>query len=57
MGCLFGIMCGMFALGGITSNIKCVLEGLVAGKLAYEIIDRIPLIKLDDPETRSIGNL
>ena len=57
MACFFGIVFGIFALGGATPNIKCVLEGLVAGKLAYDIIDRVPVIKLDDPEAKSIDNL
>ena len=28
---------------------KSITEGTVAGKMAYDIIDREPLIKLDDP--------
>jgi hypothetical protein len=30
-------------------NIKTVTEGRIAGKTAYEIIEREPKIKIDDP--------
>lgn len=34
-----------------TPNIKAVTEGRVAGKMAYEIIDRVPSIKLEEPNS------
>jgi ATP-binding cassette subfamily B (MDR/TAP) protein 1 len=34
-----------------------VTEGRVAGKTAYEIIDREPKIKLDDPQSKPIGEV
>ena len=45
--CFYGIVFGVFALGMSTPNIKAITEGLVAGKSAYEIIDREPNILLD----------
>lgn len=42
MSCFFGIIFGIFSLGAASPNIKAVVEGRVAGKLAYEIIDRKP---------------
>lgn len=49
MACFFGIVFGVFSLGMATPNIKAVTEGRVAGKLAYDIIERVPKIQLDDP--------
>lgn len=48
MGCFFGIIFGIFALGQASPNIKAVVEGRIAGKLAYEIINRDPIIQMDD---------
>lgn len=42
MSCFLGIVYGMFALGLATPNFKAITEGKIAGKLAYEIIDRKP---------------
>ena len=42
MSCFFGVVFGVFSLGMATPNIKAVTEGRVAGKMAYEIIDRKP---------------
>ena len=57
MSCFFGIVFGVFALGMATPNIKAITEGKVAGKLAYEIIDRKPMILLDDPAYADIGHI
>ena len=48
--CFFGIVFGVFYLGMATPNIKAITEGKLAGKIAYDIIDRSPKISLDDPE-------
>jgi len=34
----------MFSMGMATPNLKAVAEGRVAGKMAFDIIDRKPLI-------------
>jgi ATP-binding cassette, subfamily B (MDR/TAP), member 1 len=47
--CFFGIVFGVFSLGAATPNIKAITEGTVAGKMAYDIIDRKPKILLDEP--------
>lgn len=49
MSCFFGVVFGVMSIGMATPNIKAVAEGKVAGKMAYDIIDRIPKIPLDDP--------
>jgi hypothetical protein len=49
LSCFFGIVFGVFSLGVATPNIKAITEGKVAGKAAYDIIDREPKILLDDP--------
>lgn len=57
MSCFFGVVFGVFSLGMATPNIKAVTEGRVAGKLAYDIIERVPKIKLDDPSAKPVGEL
>lgn len=44
MACFFGIVFGMFSLGLAGPNIKAVAEGKAAGKVAFDIIDRVPSI-------------
>jgi ATP-binding cassette subfamily B (MDR/TAP) protein 1 len=44
LSCFFGIVFGMFSIGMATPNIKAVTEGRVAGKMAFDIIDRKPSI-------------
>lgn len=42
LSCFFGVIFGMFSLGMAGPNIKAVSEGKVAGKMAFDIIDRKP---------------
>ena len=42
LSCFFGIVFGMFSIGMATPNLKAVAEGKVAGKMAFDIIDRKP---------------
>jgi len=35
----------MFSVGMATPNLKAVAEGRVAGKMAFDVIDREPAIK------------
>ena len=42
LSCFFGVIFGMFSLGMAHPNIKAVAEGRVAGKIAFDIIDRKP---------------
>lgn len=46
--CFFGVIFGMFSVGMATPNMKAVAEGRVAGKLAFDIIDRRPNIDQDN---------
>jgi Ni,Fe-hydrogenase maturation factor len=45
---------GVFSLGMATPNIKAITEGKVAGKMAFDIIDRKPLIILDAKNAKRI---
>mmetsp|Transcript_8767 Transcript_8767/g.6511 ORF Transcript_8767/g.6511 Transcript_8767/m.6511 type:complete len:126 (+) Transcript_8767:984-1361(+) len=45
----------MFCLGMAAPNIKGIGEGLVAGKMVFDIIDRKPSIIIDDPNARKIN--
>jgi len=47
MSCFFGIVFGVISLGMATPNIKAVVEGRVAGKMAYDVIERKPKIHID----------
>ena len=44
-------------MGASGPNVKAIFEGKIAGKLAYDVIDRKPKITLDDPEAKSVRNL
>ena len=57
MACFLGLVYGIFSLGLATPNFKALTEGRVAGKMAYDIIERTPSIKLDDPNAKSVDNL
>lgn len=50
LSCFFGVVFGMFSVGMAIPNIKAITEGKVAGKMAFDIIDRIPKIDQDDPK-------
>jgi len=45
----FGVFFGMIALGGLAPNIQGLAAAKASGKKAFDIIDRIPQIKIDDP--------
>ncbi len=49
MSCFFGVVFGVMSLGMATPNIRAITEGRVAGKVAYDVIDRKPKILIDDP--------
>jgi hypothetical protein len=44
LSCFFGVVFGMFSVGMATPNLKAVSEGMAAGKMAFDIIDRKPAI-------------
>jgi ABC-type multidrug transport system fused ATPase/permease subunit len=48
MACFLGIVYGAFSLGLAAPNFKAITEGKVAGKMAYDIIDRVPDIISND---------
>ena len=45
----FGVLFGMIAIGGLGPNIVAFAESKAAGKRAFDVIDREPGIKIDDP--------
>lgn len=45
----WGVIFGLFALAAAPTNFKAITEGKIAGKFAFEVIDRKPLILQDDP--------
>jgi len=46
--CFFGVLFGLYSMGMAAPNIKAVASGKVAGKMVYDIIDRVPSILVDD---------
>ena len=56
LSCFFGIIFGMMSVGLAAPNLKAVTEGRVAGKLAFDIIERKPTIDQDTPG-KSTSNL
>ena len=57
MACFLGLVYGIFSLGLATPNFKALTEGRVAGKMAYDIIERRPQIKLDDSKARVLSDV
>ena len=57
MACFLGLVYGIFSLGLATPNFKALTEGRVAGKMAYDIIERVPTIKLDDENSKPADNV
>lgn len=47
----------MFSVGMASPNLKAVAEGKVAGKMAFDIIDRKPAILQDDPAAVKLDQL
>jgi ATP-binding cassette subfamily B (MDR/TAP) protein 1 len=42
LACFFGVIIGLFSLSTTSNHFKAVVEGRVAAKLAFEVIDRDP---------------
>lgn len=55
--CFLGVIYGIMSLGTASPNFKAITEGRVAGKLAYDIIDRAPKILLDDPKSKVLDKI
>lgn len=45
---MFCVIFGSFGLGGAAPHLKSVAEGRIAGKLAFDTIDQVPLVKGDE---------
>jgi ATP-binding cassette subfamily B (MDR/TAP) protein 1 len=52
MTCFFGIFMGLFHLAMAAQNYKIIIEGKVAGKCAFDIIENVPSILLDDKNAK-----
>jgi hypothetical protein len=57
MACFLGVVYGVFSLGLATPNMKALTEGRIAGKTAFDIIDREPTIKIDDENGVTLNDL
>ena len=55
--CFLGVVYGIFSIGFATPNLKALTEGRVAGKMAFDIIERKPAIPLDDPKAKMVKEL
>ena len=44
LSCFFGVVFGLMAVGNSAPNIKAVIEGRTAGKMAFDVIERQPTI-------------
>ena len=54
--CFFGLVMGMFTLGMAAPNIKAIAEGKAAAKSAFEIIDRVPEILVNDQNGKKLND-
>lgn len=57
LACFLGIVYGVFSLGIAAPNFKAIAEGRVAGKKAFDVIERTPTIPLDDPKATKVSEL
>jgi hypothetical protein len=48
---MFSTIFGALNLGGMTPHLKAVNEGKIAGKLAFDVIDHVPAVPVDDPKS------
>ena len=55
--CFFGVIFGLFSIGLATPNIKAVNEGKTAGKMAFDIIERVPKIQQDESNSKPLGEM
>jgi ATP-binding cassette subfamily B (MDR/TAP) protein 1 len=46
--CFFGILFGLFSFANVSNHMKGLVEAKVAGKFAFDIIDKVCPIKLDE---------
>ena len=44
-------------LGGAGPHLKAIQEGRVAGRIAFEAIDHVPSIKVNEPGTKMVENI
>jgi ATP-binding cassette subfamily B (MDR/TAP) protein 1 len=49
LACLMGIVLGISSFAQVSPQMKSIVEGKIAGKSAYDIIDRKPKIQQEDP--------
>lgn len=54
MSCFFGVIFGMFSLGMAGPNFKALAEGQAAGKMAFDVIDRVPSILTNDENAKKV---
>ena len=52
IGVLFCVVFGAMMLGGAGPHLKAIQEGRVAGRIAFEAIDHVPSIKVNEPGTK-----
>ena len=57
IGVLFCIIFGAMMLGGAGPHLKAIQEGRVAGRIAFEAIDHVPRIKIDEKGTKKLENI
>jgi len=52
--CLFGVVFGIMSINQAAPNMKTIVEGKASGKQAYETIDRVPTIAIDDKSKKIV---
>ena len=46
---MFSVVFGALQLGGALPHVKAVKDSTIAGKLAFEVIDHVPKVPVNDP--------
>jgi ABC-type multidrug transport system fused ATPase/permease subunit len=52
--CMVGIIIGAVTLGASMPNLKAIVEGQISGHVVYSIIEREPLIPLNDQTKKAV---
>ena len=51
---MFSVVFGALQLGGMTPHFKAVKDSTIAGKLAFDVIDHVPKVPVNAPESEQV---
>lgn len=51
---MFSVVFGALQVGGMMPHFKAVTDSKIAGKLAFDVIDHVPKVPVDAPESEQV---